>query len=49
MENTPTGKKTIRRTVRGSLCGYIGGKFWVNLGEAFDPHAESLAKEWLEE
>jgi len=45
----PTGKKTVRRTVRGSLCGYIGREFWINFGEAFDNHAESLAAAWLEE
>lgn len=43
-----TGKRTIRRTVRGSLCGYIGRTFWINFGEAFEPHAEHLAQQFLD-
>lgn len=42
-----TGKRSIRRTVRGSLCGYVGRRFWANFGEAFDPAAERRAAEWL--
>lgn len=41
------GKKTIRRTVRGSICGYIGGKFWINFGEAFEPGVQDRADEWV--
>lgn len=43
----PKGKRTIRRTVRGSLIGYIGRIQWVNFGEVFDPCAEDRASEWL--
>ena len=43
----PKGKRTIRRTVRGSLCAYIGVRFWANLGEAFDPAAEDRAADWV--
>ena len=42
-----TGKRSIRRTVRGSLCGYLGRHFWANFGEAFDPAAERRAADWL--
>lgn len=45
----PTGKRTIRRTVRGSLMGYIGRVQWINFGEAFDPCAEDRASEWVNE
>ena len=41
------GKKTIRRTVRGSICGYIGGKFWINFGEVFEPGVQDRADEWV--
>ena len=44
---TPEGKRTIRRTVRGSIMGYINGKFWVNLGDCYDPNAEADAEVWL--
>jgi len=44
----PKGKKSIRRTVRGSVCGYISGKMWINFGEWFDPYAQSIAQKWLE-
>jgi hypothetical protein len=46
-EITPTGKRTIRTTVRGSVNGYIGGKFWVSLGERENPHTDTLAAEFL--
>ena len=46
-ETTPAGKRTIRTTVRGSVNGYIGGKFWVSLGERENPHTETLAEEFL--
>ena len=46
-ETEPKGKKTIRRTVRGSICGFIGRTNWINFGEAFDDHAEMLAAQWL--
>lgn len=46
-EELPKGKRTVRRTVRGSLVGYIGRVQWINLGEAFDPAAENRAAEWL--
>tara|TARA_R110000851_G_scaffold327028_1_gene496175 strand:+ start:313 stop:477 length:165 start_codon:yes stop_codon:yes gene_type:complete len=47
-EITPTGKRTIRTTVRGSVNGYIGGKFWVILGERDNPHTDTLAQDFLE-
>ena len=42
-----TGKRTIRRTVRGSLIGYVGRSLWANFGETFDPAAERRATDWL--
>lgn len=42
-----TGKRRIRRTVRGSLCGYVGRSLWANFGDAFDPAAERRAAAWL--
>ena len=45
---TPAGKRTLRRTVRGSLNGYVGGKFWCNFGDMFDSWAESQAQAWVE-
>ena len=47
MTTSPAGKRTIRRTVRGSLLGFIGSSFWANFGEAFDPEAERRAAAWL--
>ena len=49
MTTSPAGKRTIRRTVRGSLLGFIGRHLWANFGEAFDPAAERRAAEWLAE
>ncbi len=46
-DETPKGKRSIRRTVRGSLMGYIGRTQWENFGEVFDPAAEDRAAEWL--
>jgi hypothetical protein len=43
----PKGKRTVRRTVRGSLIGYIGKTQWEYFGEAFDPAAEERARAWL--
>lgn len=42
-----TGKRSIRRTVRGSLCGYLGRHLWANFGEVHDPAAERRAAAWL--
>lgn len=47
-EELPKGKRTVRRTVRGSLIGYIGRTQWEVFGEAFDPAAEDRAAKWLE-
>ena len=41
------GKKTIRRTIRGNLMGFIGRHFWINFGDAHDPNANRMAQEWL--
>lgn len=43
----PTGKRTIRITVRGSIMGYIGRTQWINFGERSDPAAEDRAETWL--
>lgn len=43
---TPTGKRTIRRTVYGNLHGYIGGRYWVALGDAFFEPDLELAEAW---
>lgn len=48
-DKMPKGKKSIRRTVRGSVCGYIGGRFWMSFGEWDDYWAQKLAQRWLEE
>lgn len=42
----PTGKRTIRITVRGSIMGYIGRTRWVCFGERSDPWAMQKAEEW---
>ena len=44
---TPAGKRTLRRTVYGALNGYVSGKFWCNFGEAHDAWSEREANEWL--
>ena len=46
-ETTPKGKRTVRTTVRGSVNGYIGGRFWVSFGERDNPHTDTLAAEFL--
>lgn len=46
-ETEPKGKKSVRITVAGSVVGYIAGKFWISFGERSDPHAFTLANEWL--
>ena len=43
----PNGKRTIRTTVRGSVNGYIGGKFWASIGERENPHTDTLTAEFL--
>lgn len=44
-EEIPQGKRTVRRTVRGSMIGYIGRVQWENLGDAFEPYTdEKIAK-----
>ena len=45
-EQVPAGKRTLRRTVYGSIQGYVGRKFWCNFGDAYDPCAEADAKAW---
>lgn len=45
--DSPKGKRSIRRTVRGSLFGYIGRTQWECFGDAFDPAAQARAEEWL--
>jgi len=47
MANIKIAKRSIRRTVRGSICGYVGRSFWINFGECGDWHAEQMAAEWL--
>lgn len=47
MENEPTGKRTIRITVRGSIMGYIGRTRWICFGERSNPAAEANAQEWV--
>ncbi len=46
-QNEPKGKRSIRETVAGNVCGYIGGKFWVNLGDRFSKQTARDAAEWL--
>jgi hypothetical protein len=46
---TPTGKRTIRINVRGSIMGYVGRTRWECFGERSDPAAEARASAWLEE
>lgn len=47
-EPTPAGKRAVRSTVRGSLNGYVSGRFWTTFGIQFDPVAEERARLWLE-
>lgn len=47
-ETIPEGKRTVRKTVRGSVIAYVGGKFWANLGEADTPHTDTRIAEFLE-
>ena len=46
-EKMPEGKRSLRRSVRGNLNGYIGATFWINFGASYDPHAEAKASAWL--
>lgn len=46
-EAAPKGKRTIRTTVRGSVNGYIAGKFWVSLGERGTAACEERIAEFL--
>ena len=46
-QQIPSGKRTVRRTVRGSLNGYVGRKFWCCFGEAFDSAANARAALFL--
>jgi hypothetical protein len=46
-EQVPAGKRTIRRTVHGSIQGYVGGRFWCNFGDAYDTCAEADANDWV--
>lgn len=48
-EETPKGKRSIRRTIYGNLNGYVSGKFWVTFGEAYTTAAEEKAEEWMKE
>lgn len=45
--DTPKGKRTIRTTVRGSVNGYIGGKFWECLGERGDSWTDERVAEFM--
>lgn len=46
--DTPKGKRTLRETVAGSICGYVGRRFWINFGDRFDYHAIETANKWKE-
>lgn len=46
---TPAGKRSLRRTVYGAINGYVSGKFWCNFGEAHCPWCEREADQWLNE
>jgi len=48
-QTIPTGKRTIRITVRGSIMGYIGRTRWECFGERSDPAAEAAAQEWVKQ
>lgn len=43
--NTPIGK----RTVRGTVTGYVGRTSWEVFGEVSDPASHCRAAEWLKE
>lgn len=45
-EQAPKGKRTVRRSVYGNLNGYIGGRFWVCIGNAFFKPDQELAERW---
>lgn len=46
---TPKGKRSVRRTVAGNINGYVSGKFWCTFGEAFLPWVDREAQAWLDE
>jgi hypothetical protein len=49
MTDQPTGKRTIRITVRGSIMGYIGRIRCECFGERSNPVAMQRAQDWLTE
>ena len=46
-EAIPSGKRSIRRTVYGNIKGYVGGRYWLTFGHAYDPVAEEIAEAFL--
>lgn len=49
---TPKGKRTVCRTIRGSLQGYIGRTKWEDINgrgvEPFSDQEKKAAAAWLE-
>lgn len=43
----PKGKRTVRRTIYGNINGYIGGRFWLCLGDAFSKYDREQAERWV--
>jgi hypothetical protein len=46
-EETPKGKRSVRRNIYGNLNGYVSGKFWTTFGDAFDKINQEDADAWL--
>lgn len=44
--DTPKGKRTIRRSIYGNLNGYVSGRFWAYLGNAFSDYDQEQAMRW---
>jgi hypothetical protein len=34
-ETTPAGKRRVHANIWGNTNGYVGGRFWVTLGETY--------------
>jgi len=47
IEQTPKGKRSIRRNIYGNLNAFVSGKFWKTIGLEFNPTDEAKAAEWL--
>lgn len=44
---TFTGKRSIKRSVAGNINGYVGRKFYRNLGLSYSRYDEEFAERWV--